>query len=54
VLWVKENVKMKVVVKTDNKGIGNLVNFGLRINDPLVRGIISISNGDTTFGIIHH
>ncbi|XP_045819474.1 uncharacterized protein LOC123912914 isoform X2 [Trifolium pratense] len=45
-VWVKEKGKKKVVVKTDNRGIENLVNSGRRCNDPVICEIRDLLNSD--------
>ena len=45
-VWVKEKGKKKVVVKTDNRGIENLVNSGGSCKDPLIHGIRDLLNSD--------
>jgi ribonuclease HI len=44
--WVKEKGKKKVVVKTDNEGIANLVNSEKRSNDPVICGIRDLLNSN--------
>jgi ribonuclease HI len=44
--WVKEKGKKKVVVKTDNEGIANLVNSERRSNDPVICDIRDLLNSD--------
>ncbi|CAJ2629752.1 unnamed protein product [Trifolium pratense] len=45
-VWVKEKGKKKVVVKTDNRGIENLVNSGRRCNDSVICEIRDLLNSD--------